>query len=348
MASGDAAPVQSAAPPVRQQQQPTPKPRGPPRRETEEERRKRAEKKKRKKKGKYPAAQPGCAAAGAAAAEPGGWQPPQQKRTFGVQRIEQVKDGLPLPGTGLHLCMCGQLQALRSRAGGGGWHPATTDRYGSTALMWAAGSGHIPVAEWLVQDHGADVDAKNKDGRSALMWAMRNAQLQMSDWLVDGHGADLSAVNKSGTNLLHWAIWSGSIAAIEWVLARDVFSVDYRNYLGCSAAHWSATQGDVALCRYFAQRGVRFDAANKAGHTGVHKAAWYGKRAVMRYLIDPRELGGLGLWRVLAWRDDAGRTCWHLATNGPGERGRSFGQELYSAWERGLRRELADKHRPAN
>lgn len=342
MANGDTGVAPSVAQPLQQH----PRPRGPPRRETEEQRRKRAEKKKRKKeRGKVPAAaQPGCAAAGAA--EPGG--KPQQKRGFGIQRIEQVKDGLPLPGTGLHLCMCGQLQALRARAAGGGWHPATTDRYGSTALMWAAGSGRIPVAEWLVETHGADVDAKNKDGRSALMWAVRNAQLAMSDWLVDGHGADLTAVNKSGTNLLHWAIWSGSIASIEWVLARGVFSIDYRNYLGCSAAHWSATQGDVALCRYFAQRGVRYDSANKAGHTGVHKAAWYGKRTAMRYLIDPRELGGLGLWRVLAWRDDAGRTCWQLAASGPGERSRSYGQELYRAWERGLRRELAEKNRPAN
>ena len=90
-------------------------------------------------------------------------------------------------------------------------------------------------------------------------------------------------MNKSGTNLLHWAIWSGSIEAIEWVLARGTFAVDYHNYFGCSAAHWSATQGDVSLCQYFARKGVRFDEANKAGHTGVHKAAWYGKREVMRY-----------------------------------------------------------------
>jgi ankyrin repeat protein len=311
--------------------------RRPPRRETEAERRKRAEKKKRKAQGKSRAALPGCAAA--RPLETGG-RGAQHPRIFGIQRIEQVKDGLPLPGTGLHLCMCGQLQALRDRADAGRWHPATTDRYGSTALMWAAGSGHVAVAQWLVESHGADINAQNKDGRSALMWAVRNAQVRMSDWLVDRHSADVAAVNKSGTNLLHWAIWSGAIDAIEWVLARGAFSIDYRNYLGCSAAHWSATQGSAALCKYFAQRGVRFDAANKAGHTGVHKAAWYGKRKVMRYLIDPRELGGLGLWRVLAWRDDAGRTCWQLAATGPSDHGRDFGHELYSAWERGLRREL--------
>jgi hypothetical protein len=273
--------------------QPPLQPRGTPRRETAAEREKRAQKKKKKKKRQQGsaggqqqeprgAAGPGCAAAAAAAAPSAAGRSDRPQKTFGLQRIEQVKDGLPIPGTGLQLCRCGQLDALRARVDARSWHPATTDRYGSTALMWAAGSGHVAVASWLVETHGAAVDAQNKDGRSALMWAIRNAELPMCDWLVDRHGAALDAVNKSGTNLLHWAIWSGSIQAVEWVLGRGAFAVDYRNYLGCSAAHWSATQGDPALCRYFARRGVRFDAANKAGHTGVHKAAWYGKREVMR------------------------------------------------------------------
>ena len=165
------------------------------RRETPAEREKRALKKKRKQQ-KFilqrelpskPA--PGCAAASTEAKRP-------QKR-FGPQRIEQVKDGLPLPGTGLHLCRSGQLHALRSRVENGSWHPATTDRYGSTALMWAAGSGHVAVAAWLVEENGAEVEAQNKDGRSALMWAVRNAELKMCDWLVDRHGAALDAVRQS-------------------------------------------------------------------------------------------------------------------------------------------------------
>ena len=49
---------------------------------------------------------------------------------------------------------------------------------------------------------------------------------------------------------------------------------------------------------------LRQSDATKAnvGHTAVHKAAWYGKEAVMRFLIEPRGLGGLGLWRCLGLR----------------------------------------------
>lgn len=68
-----------------------------------------------------------------------------------------------------------------------------------------------------------------------------------------------------------------------------------------------------------------------------------------RYLIEPRELGGLGLWRCLAWRDDSGRTCWHLAASGPAkmEHGGRFSRQLYEAWERGLRRELTTRETDA-
>ncbi len=172
------------------------------RRETPAEREKRALKKKRKQSRKQqsfglqlqreasskPA--PGCAAAESRETK-------RPQRRFGPQRIEQVKDGLPLPGTGLQLCRSGHLDALRTRVENGSWHPATTDRYGSTALMWAAGSGHVAVAAWLVEEHCAEVEARNKDGRSALMWAVRNAELKMCDWLVDRHGAALDAVRNS-------------------------------------------------------------------------------------------------------------------------------------------------------
>lgn len=169
------------------------------RRETPAEREKRALKKKRKQSRKQQRYSlqlqrelPSKPAPGCAAAESREAKRPQKK--FGPQRIEQVKDGLPLPGTGLQLCRSGQLDALRTRVEKGTWHPATTDRYGSTALMWAAGSGHVAVAAWLVEENGAEVEARNKDGRSALMWAVRNAELNMCDWLVDRHGAALDAV----------------------------------------------------------------------------------------------------------------------------------------------------------
>jgi ankyrin repeat protein len=92
-----------------------------------------------------------------------------------------------------------------------------------------------------------------------------------------------------------------------------------------------------------ARQGVDFGTANKAGHTAVHKAAWYGKEAVMRFLIAPRCLGGLGLWHCLGLRDVNGLTCWQLAAAASFPGHERWAGELYQAWERGLRRELAER-----
>ena len=73
--------------------------------------------------------------------------------------VEQVKNGVPVAGTGLRLAMCGERNALAARVADGSWCPATVDRYGSTALMWAAGGGHLEVTAWLVDSHRARVDA---------------------------------------------------------------------------------------------------------------------------------------------------------------------------------------------
>jgi ankyrin repeat protein len=44
------------------------------------------------------------------------------------------------------------------------------NRYGRTALYWAANKGHEAMV-WLLLEAKADVDAKDKDGRTALYWA---------------------------------------------------------------------------------------------------------------------------------------------------------------------------------
>jgi len=46
------------------------------------------------------------------------------------------------------------------------------DKYGGTALMYAAVKGHKEVVELLIEN-GADVNAKNIMGKTALMSASR-------------------------------------------------------------------------------------------------------------------------------------------------------------------------------
>lgn len=71
-----------------------------------------------------------------------------------------------------------------------GWSPQEEDRHGSTALLWAAGGGHLPVCRFLVEECGAPVEPVDASGstaskqalkrrRSALHWAARHGHLEV-------------------------------------------------------------------------------------------------------------------------------------------------------------------------
>src|SRR5690606_8230073 len=75
---------------------------------------------------------------------------------------------------------------------------------GQTALMWAAGEGHMNVVQMLVEA-GANVRARSKSGYTPLLFAVRNAQVDSIRYLLD-HGANPNDLAPDGTSALNVAI----------------------------------------------------------------------------------------------------------------------------------------------
>ena len=76
-----------------------------------------------------------------------------------------------------------------------GWDPHhAVDRNGSTALLWAAGGGHLEVCKYLVETCGVscnELRGKEKMKRHALHWAARNNQVSVCKWLVNEHAVEV-------------------------------------------------------------------------------------------------------------------------------------------------------------
>jgi len=70
------------------------------------------------------------------------------------------------------------------------------DKYGETALMFAAEKGHTEIVQLLLQK-GADVNAKTNSDRTALMLAAAKAHTEIVQLLLK-NGADVNAKNKYG------------------------------------------------------------------------------------------------------------------------------------------------------
>jgi hypothetical protein len=85
-------------------------------------------------------------------------------------------------------------------------HVNATDKFGWTALMYAAhygGRGNYEIADRLIK-MGADVNATDQDWKTALMRAAFSGNIDIAKLLIS-HGADASARDRSGKTALDLA-----------------------------------------------------------------------------------------------------------------------------------------------
>lgn len=97
------------------------------------------------------------------------------------------------------------------------------DPYRGTPLSWAAATGRVAAARWLIE-HGADVNQRGTfggpshgQGVTALHLASQSGHLEMVRFLI-GHGADPTMKDElHGGTALGWAEHGGAAAVSAWL-----------------------------------------------------------------------------------------------------------------------------------
>src|SRR5258706_7682712 len=150
----------------------------------------------------------GCKAAG----EPSSLAEAQQARA------ELEKRNVPYtPDVFVQKAGQGEVEAvelfLRARMA-----PNSTNKYGSTALIWACGQGREAVARMLLAG-GAELAAEARDGSSALTAAASEGQIKIADLLLT-HGAKMNARTRSGMLPLIAAVRENRSEMVEFLLSK--------------------------------------------------------------------------------------------------------------------------------
>ena len=190
------------------------------------------------------------------------------------------------------------------------------DAYGSNALHWAAGRGHLALVRHLVEDRGMDAsipahpprrrDAPTTRGRTALHYAARNGHLDVVEYLVERPGVDADARAEGGVSPAQLACWRNEFDVVKRLVAAGV-DVSQKNDAGCGFAHWLACAprdaGDLQpLAAWLAARlgpAALAVEPNGHGHTCLHKAAFAGHFDLCAYLVSCSFCGVLLSCRVV-------------------------------------------------
>ena len=219
-------------------------------------------------------------------------------------------------------CAAGELARARQQYADGHYAPHAVDKFGSTALMWAASFGRLEVARWLVHDVGVNVDARNKQGRTALMFATKYGQCALAAFLLSEGRADVTIRMRDESSAFDWAVFGGDRPTMDLLAAHPDVDINGMNRHGCAAVQWAAAAGNLETVKWLQAKGVDLAHVNGAHHGAVEKAAWRGHDELLRWLLLAEE--GPRLLDQLRVRDAEGRSVVDLCRLG--------GREATASW----------------
>ena len=134
------------------------------------------------------------------------------------------------------------------------------DEDDDTALMKAAGQGHIEVVRFLVEQ-GADLNTRNRQEQNALMLAAAGGHLTVATFLID-RGVyvspplvPLNYVYSDGPKIaLEWAAYNGHLDMVRLLL--EVIGAFDRPHPNQSLG-WAAARGHLDVARLLLEHGAR-------------------------------------------------------------------------------------------
>ncbi|KAJ3065723.1 hypothetical protein HDU99_004079, partial [Rhizoclosmatium hyalinum] len=159
------------------------------------------------------------------------------------------------------------------------------EKYGPEVLLHlSARSGSSSVAVWLLQEKGADIEAKDAQDKTPLQLAVENRHADMVEMLLD-NGAQLESKDAVGWTALHGAAWNGQRELVQALLNRGADG-NAESMLKRTPLHIAAWSGDLQMAKMLVAKGSQLEIRDTEGKTPLIMAAEKGQLEVVSYLLD--------------------------------------------------------------
>src|SRR6266850_947649 len=201
------------------------------------------------------------------------------------QRDKLAKVPLPPCGTPLHYAaFCGLHYVVETLAieNSQDVNSRSFDNE-STPLHLASREGHEDVARILFE-HGADTEARAKDGETPLHLASQGNHAELAQLLL-GHHADVAAQTKDGETPLHLASQQNHVELARLLLKHSA-DVAARTKDQETPLHLASDCGHLELARPLFEHGADVAAQTKDGVTPLHLASDWGHITLARLLLE--------------------------------------------------------------
>ncbi|XP_069315345.1 2-5A-dependent ribonuclease [Eulemur rufifrons] len=133
---------------------------------------------------------------------------------------------------------------------------------GATALMDAAGEGHLDVVKILLDEMGADVNARDNMGRNALIHALlssRDGDVEAITRLLLDRGADVNARGERGKTPLILAVEKKHLGLVQMLLEQAHIEIDDTDSDGKAALLIAVELKLGEIARLLCSRGASTD-----------------------------------------------------------------------------------------
>ncbi len=155
---------------------------------------------------------------------------------------------------------------------------------GQTALHWASHYGRCTLAELLIVQHHADINALDNEANTPLHHAVQGNHEDMVRLLLR-HKATPDIGNRKGWTPFRWAVRYG-YRSVARPLAENKVEIDAQDTHRGTPFTWAVEYKQLELVKLLLENGWDVDwTAAKDGWTALRHAAQYGSEPLARLLL---------------------------------------------------------------
>lgn len=136
---------------------------------------------------------------------------------------------------------------------------------GATALMDAAKKGRVDALRILLEEMGADVEARDNMGRNALIRALvnpDNSNVVAITRLLLQHGADVNVRGEKGKTPLILAVEKQHLILVQMLLEQERIEIDDTDREGKTALLWAVKLNQEDIAKLLCDKGASTNCGN--------------------------------------------------------------------------------------